>query len=104
MFPTTLKSFVHPGGVFRLEYPAHWDQVQKDEARSCGFGPHDRDDVGLWISIMPASLDTDHIKEHLAPMFKQALPAGETGEVRHDPTLKHYGLRADASKESASGC
>ncbi len=40
------KPFVHPRGVYRLEDPGHWDQFQKDEARSCGFGPHDRDDVG----------------------------------------------------------
>src|SRR5262245_19166087 len=52
------KRFLHPGGVYRLEYPAHWEQVQKDDARSCGFGPQDRDDVGLWISVMPVSVDT----------------------------------------------
>src|SRR4051794_13606240 len=55
------KRFLHPGGVYQLEYPAHWEQVQKDEARSCGFGPHDRDDVGLWISVMPISVDTDQL-------------------------------------------
>jgi hypothetical protein len=45
MLPIHWKKFLHPAGVYRLEYPDYWDQVQKDEARSCGFGPHDRDDV-----------------------------------------------------------
>jgi hypothetical protein len=47
MFPTPLKTFVHPHNVYRLECPAHWDQVVQKEGESCGFGPHDRDDVGL---------------------------------------------------------
>jgi len=63
MFP--LKTFIHPGKVFQLDYPAHWDQVQHDEARSCGFGPHERDDVGLWISILPYSVDSDRLAEDL---------------------------------------
>src|SRR5216683_3012274 len=65
MFPATWKTFIHPNKVYRLEYPSHWDQVQQDEARSCGFGPHDRDDVGLWISIMPVSLDTEKLANDL---------------------------------------
>ena len=71
MFPTPSKSFCHPAKVYRLDYPAHWDQVQKDDATSCGFGPHDRDDVGLWISIMPVSVDTDALAEEL-PRLKRA--------------------------------
>ena len=72
MFPTPVKAFIHPGEVYRLEYPAHWDQVQQDEARSCGFGPHDRDDVGLWISIMPMSVDTERLVEDLPKLMRQA--------------------------------
>src|SRR5947209_200923 len=71
MFPTSLKTFVHPDEVYRLDYPGHWDQVQQDKARSCGFGPHDRDDVGLWISIMPMSLDTDRLADELPKMMEQ---------------------------------
>ena len=55
MLPLNWKKFLHPRGVYRLSYPSEWEQVQQDEARSCGFGPHDRDDVGLWISVMPVS-------------------------------------------------
>src|SRR5207244_6015087 len=99
MFGTPWKKFVHPAEVYRLEYPAHWDQVQQDEARSCGFGPHDRDDVGLWISIMPMSLDTDKLTEDLPKIMQQALPRAEAGTFRQDPTIQHYALKADIQKE-----
>src|SRR5271166_46106 len=103
MFPTPWKKFLHPAGVYRLEYPAYWDQVQKDDARSCGFGPHDRDDVGLWISLMPVSVDTDRLAEELPQLFSQALPHMEGGNVRRDPTLRHYGVKADVHKEGEGG-
>jgi len=74
MFAIPLKTFLHPAEVYRLDYPAHWDQVQQDEARLCGFGPHDRDDVGLWISIMPMSIDTDRLYEDVPNLIQQALP------------------------------
>jgi uncharacterized protein YtpQ (UPF0354 family) len=103
MLPTPLKTFVHPAKVYRLEYPGHWDQVQKDEARSCGFGPHERDDVGLWISIMPMSVDTDRLAEALPQLMGQALERAEADNLRPDPTLHHYGLKADVRKEGEGG-
>src|SRR5437660_5541225 len=103
MFPTTLKEFVHPAGVYRLEYPAHWDQVQKDEARSCGFGPHDRDDVGLWISIMPVSVDTDKLAEDLPGLMHQALREAPAANLRPDPTLRHHALVADMTTAGEGG-
>jgi hypothetical protein len=103
MFPSPLKQFKHPAGVYLLEYPAYWDQVQQDEARSCGFGPHDRDDVGLWISIMPVSVDTDRLAEDLPDLMTKALPEFQAGHMRRDPTLRHYGLKADMQKEGQGG-
>ena len=103
MFPIDWKKFVHPAGVYRLEYPSHWDQVQKDEARSCGFGPHDRDDVGLWISLMPVSVDSERLAEELPKILNQVLPHMEGGNVRRDPTLRHYGVKADMHKEGEGG-
>src|SRR5262249_25080678 len=103
MFPTPLKTFVHPNKVYRLEYPAHWDQVQQDEGRSCGFGPHNRDDVGLWISIMPISVDTERLTDELPRLMQQALKEAQAGELRRDPTLHHYGLKADMQKEGQGG-
>src|SRR5215467_3124274 len=104
MFPIDWKKFVHPAKVYRLEYPAHWDQVQKDEARSCGFGPHDRDDVGLWISLMPVSVDTDQLAEELPRMLGQVIPADvQGGNVRRDPTLRHHGVKAEVRKEGEGG-
>jgi uncharacterized protein YtpQ (UPF0354 family) len=103
MFPTSLKTFVHRAEVYRLEYPAHWDQVQKDEGRSCGFGPHDRDDVGLWISILPMSVDTERLVDELPRLMEQALEKCEASEMRQDKTLRHYGLKADIKKEGEGG-
>jgi uncharacterized protein YtpQ (UPF0354 family) len=103
MDQSQLKRFLHPAGVYRLEYPAYWDQIQKDEARSCGFGPHERDDVGLWISLMPVSVDSDRLADELPKILDQVLPHMEGGNVRRDPTLRHYGVKADVHKEGEGG-
>lgn len=103
MQPTTLKTFKHPGSVYHLEYPAHWDQVRQDEARSCGFGPKERDDVGLWISILPMSVDTDRVAEDLPLVLEKSMPRMEASEFRRDESLKHYGLKADIKKEGQGG-
>ncbi|HEV3258602.1 MAG TPA: DUF1444 family protein [Gemmataceae bacterium] len=103
MLPTPLKTFLHPAGVYRLEYPAHWDQAQEDDGRACGFGPHDRDDVGLWISILPMSLDTDRLTEELPRLMGEALHQAEASDLRRDPTLDHYALKADMRKEGQGG-
>jgi uncharacterized protein YtpQ (UPF0354 family) len=103
MRPIEWKKFVHPAGVYQLEYPAHWDQVQKDEARSCGFGPHERDDVGLWISLMPVSVDSERLVDELPKLLDQALPHMQGGNIRTDSTLRHYGVKADVHKEGEGG-
>src|SRR5581483_2205784 len=103
MLPTPLKTFVHPHEVYRLEYPAHWDQLVEKDGESCGFGPHDRDDVGLWISILPFSLDTDRLVEQLPRMMEQALQKTQAANPRRDPTLRHPGMVADAAKEGQGG-
>jgi uncharacterized protein YtpQ (UPF0354 family) len=101
--PFTLKTFIHPHKVYRLEYPAHWDNLQQDDAKSCGFGPHDRDNVGLWISILPMSVDTDRLAEDLPRLMKQAIGQFEAENLRQDKTLRHYGLKADMKKEGEGG-
>jgi uncharacterized protein YtpQ (UPF0354 family) len=103
MFPTPLKTFIHPHEVYRLEYPAHWDQVQQDDARSCGFGPHERDDVGLWISILPARVDTEKLAEALPKLMQQALGHIEAENLRPDPSLQHHGMKADIRKDGQGG-
>lgn len=103
MHPIEWKKFRHPAGIYRLDYPAHWDQIEKDEARSCGFGPHERDDVGLWISLMPVSADTERLADDLPKILEQALPRMEGCNVRHDPTLRHYAVKADVTKEGEGG-
>src|SRR5437016_1660459 len=101
IFP--LKKFVHPQKVYELEYPAHWDQVQQDDAKSCGFGPHERDDVGLWLSIMPFSIDTERLVEDMPKLMQQSIGKFEAGELRKDETLRHFGLKADIKKEGEAG-
>lgn len=99
----TLTTFVHPHSVYRLEYPAHWEHINQKDGESCGFGPRDRDNVGLWISILPASLDTDQFAEELPRLMQQALPKFEAANVRRDPSLRHAGMVADVTKEGQGG-
>jgi uncharacterized protein YtpQ (UPF0354 family) len=103
MLPIHWKKFVHQAGVYRLEYPDYWDQITKDEGTSCGFGPHERDDVGLWISLMPVSVDSERMVEELPKILEQALPKMEGENIRPDPTLRHYGVKADVTKEGEGG-
>jgi uncharacterized protein YtpQ (UPF0354 family) len=103
MFPTPVKTFVHPHSAYWLEYPAHWDQVVQREGDSCGFGPHERDDVGLWISIMPMSVDTDKLQQELPRLMQQAMQHGDGVDLRPDPSLRHFGLIADMTKEGEGG-
>jgi hypothetical protein len=103
MFPTPLKTFVHPGGVYRLEYPAHWDQIVQDNGKSCGFGPHERDDVGLWISLMPVSVDSDRLADELPRFLGEAMPRFQAGEPRKDTSLRHHGYKADMNKKGEGG-
>jgi hypothetical protein len=103
MLPVPLKTFVHPHSVYKCEYPAHWDQVTQKDGESCGFGPHDRDDVGLWISILPASIDTDKFAEELPNLMKQALSKYEAANPRSDPSLRHHAMVADMTKEDQGG-
>src|ERR1700683_1816109 len=103
MFPTKLKTFIHPHSVYRLEYPAHWDQVTQKDGESCGFGPHERDDVGLWISILPYRLDTDRLQQDLPRLMEQALEKTEAANLRRDPSIRQHGMIADMTKEGEGG-
>jgi uncharacterized protein YtpQ (UPF0354 family) len=103
MFPTPVKTFVHPQTVYKLEYPGHWDQVIEKNGESCGFGPHERDDVGLWISIMPMSVDTDKLVEVMPKLMQQSLKDTHAENLRRDESLRHYGLIADMTKDNEGG-
>jgi uncharacterized protein YtpQ (UPF0354 family) len=103
MATTELKTFVHPQKAYRLEFPAHWEHRVQEEGRSCGFGPYDRDNVGLWISILPMSLDTERLVDELPNMFAQALQKSEAAHIRRDPTLQHDGMKADITAEGEGG-
>ncbi|HEV3144214.1 MAG TPA: DUF1444 family protein [Gemmataceae bacterium] len=103
MLPKFVKTFVHPHKAYQLEYPGHWDAVVEKDGESCGFGPHERDDVGLWISILPASVDTERMIDELPQFMQQALDRAEAVNLRQDKSLKHYGLIADMTKENQGG-
>ncbi len=98
-----LKLFVHPHKIYQLEYPAHWDQVIEKDGASCGFGPHERDDVGLWISVMAMRIDSEKLNEELPNLMRQALDKFEATNCRRDPTLHHHGLVADVAREGEGG-
>lgn len=98
-----LTEFVHPQKAFRLKYPAHWEHRVEKEGMSCGFGPRDRDNVGLWISIMPAQIDTDRLRDDLPKLFQQALDQTDAANLRKDDSLQHFGLRADCVAEEERG-
>ncbi len=100
---TKFTTFVHPAKAYRLEYPAHWEHLDKDDGKSCGFGPRDRDDVGLWISIMPLSIDTDRMTDDLPKLFEQSMAKSEGANLRRDESLRHFGLKADQTKEGEGG-
>jgi uncharacterized protein YtpQ (UPF0354 family) len=103
MLSSELKTFVHPQQAYRLEFPAHWEHQVKDDGRSCGFGPFERDDVGLWISILPISVDTDRIVDDLPAMFAQALEQASVTNIRRDPSLRHHALKADVLRDGEGG-
>src|SRR5262245_56631670 len=103
MLPLPLKTFVHPHHVYKVDYPGHWDQVTEKEGESCGFGPHERDDVGLWISILSMSVDTEKLTDELPRLMQQSLDQSGGENLRRDETLRHYGLTADMTKEGQGG-
>src|SRR5262249_7706243 len=103
MFPTSLKTFVHPHSVYQLQYPAHWDQLQEKDGQSCGFGPHERDDVGLWISIMPMSVDTDRLAEDLPKLMTGAWKKTDAEILRREPAMRHHALVADITRDGQGG-
>src|SRR5438094_5489481 len=98
-----MKRFEHPQKAYRLEYPADWEHLEKDNAQSCGFGPRERDDVGLWISILPFSLDTDRLSTDLHRVFEQALGESEAANIRADARLRHQALKADTTEPGEAG-
>ncbi len=98
-----LSTFTHPAKAYRLRYPAEWEHLIKEEGRSCGFGPRDRDNVGLWISIMPMSIDTDRLSEDLGRLFQQSIAKAEAINLRRDTSLRHFGFKADMTAEKDGG-
>ncbi|HEY2384619.1 MAG TPA: DUF1444 family protein [Terriglobia bacterium] len=94
--------FIHPANAYRLEYPADWEHLEKDEGRSCGFGPRERDDVGLWITILPLSINTERIERDLPGIFASAIGEGEAANVRRDRSLRHLGFKADGTSEETA--
>lgn len=103
MSSNEFATFIHPQKAYRLEYPAHWEHKIEDEGRSCGFGPKERDDVGLWISIMPVSADTDRMADDLPMLFEKAIANNEAVNVRKDESLRHHAYTADITREGQGG-
>ena len=98
-----LATFEHPAKAYVLEYPEPWEYLVQDEGRSCGFGPQDRDDVGLWITILPFRADTEALQADLRPLFEQAVGQGHLANIRPDPTLRHFAMRGDSTETGQGG-
>ena len=98
-----LATFEHPAGVYRLQYPADWEHLVQEEGRSCGFGPRDRDDVGLWISILPVRVDTNELRANLGEIFAQAMGEGQFTRIRQDRSLGHFAFKADSTASGNAG-
>lgn len=103
MLPISLTEFVHPHSVYRLQYPSHWEHRIEKDGEQCGFGPRDRDNVGLWISILPISVDTDRFAENLPLLLKDTMDKVKGSNIRPDPTLRHTGYIADTGEEGKAG-
>lgn len=98
-----LATFEHPAGVYRLRYPADWEHLVQDEGRSCGFGPRERDDAGLWISILPVRADTEKLCADLGRLFADALGQLQWACLREDRSLLHFALKADSTGPANNG-
>jgi len=103
MLYTDLKHFNHPQWVYNLQYPADWELVVQKDGESCGFGPYNRDDLGLWISILPMSVDTERLEKDLPELMWHAIPDAGAANVRRDTSLRHFGLIADMTKAGQGG-
>ena len=99
----TLATFEHPARVYSLQYPALWESLVQEEGRSCGFGPRDRDDVGLWISILPLRADTDALRSDLPALFEQAVGGPHVARIHQDPSLRHFALKGENTDPPRGG-
>ncbi len=98
-----LARFEHPAKAYALEYPAGWEHLVTDEGRSCGFGPPGRDDVGLWISILPIRADTEALRANLREIFEQAVGGAQVAHIREDLSLRHFALKGDSTAPEQGG-
>lgn len=97
------RRFDHPRNAFHLEFPAHWEHRVEDDGRTCGFGPYERDNVALWISILPARVNTEEIGDDLSDIFHESLRMCDAINLREDRSLLHTAMKADNSQEGQGG-
>jgi hypothetical protein len=97
-----LARFEHPGGLYSLEFPAAWEHRVEDRGERCGFGPRERDNVGLWISVLPVRIESELATEELGRIFQEAL-AGRTTHVERDHSLRHYSLKGSTGVAGDGG-
>lgn len=103
MLKTEFTTFEHPRGAYTLKFPAHWEHRVQDEGGTCGFGPRDRDDVGLWITILQITVDSEALGDEFYEMFEKVLQQGKAANIRPDNTLAHRALKADMTDEGQGG-
>ncbi len=102
MADSPLTQFQHPHGTYRLDIPAPWEYRVEQEGRQCGFGPRDRDDVGLWISILPVRVESEQMAYGLRQILHEAL-GSSAAEIREDDSLRHHALTAPSPETENGG-
>src|SRR5260370_39101264 len=49
------------------------------------------------------SMDTERLPDELPRLMQQALEKSESANLRREPTLRHYGLIADVTRDGQGG-
>tara|TARA_R110002096_G_scaffold215310_9_gene403128 strand:+ start:41621 stop:42679 length:1059 start_codon:yes stop_codon:yes gene_type:complete len=97
-----VQRFSHPGGIYELDFPDEWIVVIEDDGLNCGFGWEDSDDVGLWISVLPFSIEAEPLLEGLLDSFREA--AGDSfGQFQQDVRLAHPAFKARSQDPASPG-
>jgi hypothetical protein len=95
--------FEHPHRAFSLRYPAEWESQQKEDGRSCGFGPRERDDVGIWFSVFLVGVDAEGRGPDPRETLAHSLRDRPGVEIHDDRSLQHPAVSADCTDATRGG-
>lgn len=96
------QRFDHPAGIYEIDFPDEWVVVIEDEGSNCGFGWEDDDSVGLWISVLPYSIESEALLDGLLESFREAA-ADTFDQFQQDVGLAHPAFKARSRDPAAPG-